>query len=176
MEGTLRRFVVTLGVRRLTDVDYEALRDIRLEGLSRHPDAFSAEFEVEEAMSREQWLSRLTTAVTLGGFIDGKLAGMVVLAKPASKKIRHTGEIYAMYVRVAARGTGLSDALIEAVIDLAVDDVEQLKLTVNAQNTRAIRLYERHGFRAIGKYPNSLRVGGRSYEELIMFRAVSSSD
>lgn len=176
MEGPFRRFVVTLSVRQLTDADYESLREIRLEGLRLHPDAFSAELEVEEAMPREQWLSRLKTAVTLGGFIDGKLAGMVVLVKPASKKIRHTGEICAMYVRPDARSTGLAGALLEAAIDRAVNDVEQLKLTVNAENARAIRFYERHGFRTIGRYPNSLRVDGRTYEELMMFRPVSSSD
>lgn len=167
---------MTLSVRQLTDADYEALRDIRLEALRLHPDAFSAELEIEEAMSREQWLSRLASAVTLGGYIDGTLAGVVVLGRPASKKTRHTGELGAMYVRASARGTGLADALIEAAIDRAVNDVEQLKLTVNAENARAIKLYERHGFRTIGRYPNSLHVDGRSYEELIMFRAVSSSD
>jgi ribosomal protein S18 acetylase RimI-like enzyme len=176
MEDALRRFVVTLSVRQLADADYEALREIRLEALKLNPDAFSAELEVEEAMPREQWLSRMATAVTLGGFIDDKLMGVVVLGKPASKKIRHTGEIGAMYVRASARGTGLADALIEAAIDRAVNDVEQLKLTVNAENARAIKFYERHGFRTIGKYPNSLRVGDRNYDELIMFRGVSSSD
>jgi ribosomal protein S18 acetylase RimI-like enzyme len=176
MEDTLRRFVLTLSVRHLTGADFEALREIRLEALRLHPDAFSAELEIEEAMSREQWLSRMVTAVTLGGFVDDKLAGIVIFVKPVSKKTRHTGELGAMYVRSDRRGTGLADALIEAVIDRAVNEVEQLKLTVNAENGRAIKLYERHGFRTIGKYPNSLHVNGRSYEELIMFRSVSSSD
>ncbi len=75
-----------------------------------------------------------------------------------------------------ARGTGLADALVEAVIDEAVNKVEQIKLTVNAENPPAIKLYERHDFRTIGKYPNSLRVGDRTYEELIMLRPVSASD
>jgi ribosomal protein S18 acetylase RimI-like enzyme len=176
MEGAVRRFVLTLNVRLLTGADLEALREIRLEALRLHPDAFSAELEVEEAMSREQWLSRMVTAVTLGGFIKDKLSGIVIFGKPPSKKTQHTGELGAMYVRADARGTGLADALIEAVIDRAVKEVEQLKLTVNAENGRAIKVYERHGFRAIGKYPNSLHVNGRSYEELIMFRSVSSSD
>lgn len=167
---------MTLSVRQLTSADFEGLREIRLEALRLHPDAFSAELEIEEAMSREQWLSRMVTAVTLGGFVDGKLAGIVIFGKPVSKKTRHTGELGAMYVRSDRRGTGLADALIEAVIDRAVNEVEQLKLTVNAENGRAIRLYERHGFRTIGKYPNSLQVNGHSYEELIMFRSVSSSD
>lgn len=167
---------MTALVRRMSDADYEGLREIRLESLRLHPDCFSAELEVEEAFTREQWLSRLSSAVTFGGFADGAFNGVVVFAKPSSKKTRHTGELGAMYVRAAVRGTGLADALIDAVVDHAVNEVEQLKLTVNAENARAIKLYERHGFRTIGKYPNSLRVGDRNYEELIMFRAVSNSD
>ncbi len=176
LEGALRRLVLTSVVRRLVDADYESLREIRLEALCLHPEYFSAELEIEEAFTREQWLSRLASAATFGGFANGALDGVVVFVKPSSKKTRHTGELGAMYVRAAARGTGLSDALIEAIIGHAINEVEQLKLTVNAENARAIRFYERHGFRTIGKYPNSLRVGGRTYEELIMFRAVSNSD
>lgn len=167
---------MTFSVRRLNGEDFDALREIRLEALRLHPEAFSAELETEEAMSREQWLSRMKTAVLFGGFIGDGLAGTVVFGKPGSNKTRHTGELGAMYVRAAARGKGLSDALIGAVIDRALNEVEQIKLTVNAENSHAIKLYERHGFRIIGKYPNSLRVGGRSYDELIMLRAIFSSD
>jgi ribosomal protein S18 acetylase RimI-like enzyme len=174
MEDAVRGLLVT--VRRLNDADYDCMREIRLEALRLHPDCFSAELEVEEAFTREQWLSRLASAATFGGFTDNALNGIVIFAKPPSKKTRHTGELGAMYVRGVARGTGLADSLVEAIVDHAVNEVEQVKLTVNAENARAIRLYERHGFRTIGKYPNSLHVDGRSYEELIMFRAVSNSD
>ena len=79
-----------------------------------------------------------------------------------------------MYVREDHRGTGLADALVEAVIDHAIGLVEQLKLTVNAENPRAIALYERHGFRTVGRIPRSIRVGDRTYDELMMIRAVSA--
>ncbi|HEY1631211.1 MAG TPA: N-acetyltransferase [Rhizomicrobium sp.] len=167
-------------VRRLTEDDYEALREIRLEALRLHPENFGADLDYEESFGREQWLARLASAVTLGGFVDEKLAnelgGIVVFSKSPRKKIGHTGEIGAMYVRAPHRGSGLADALLEALIDHAVGAVEQLKLTVNMENVAAIKFYERHGFREIGRYPNSLRVGDRTYEELIMFRTVDASD
>jgi ribosomal protein S18 acetylase RimI-like enzyme len=165
-----------IAVRRLTEAAYESLREIRLEALRLHPENFGADLDYEESFDRERWLARLSTAVTFGGFVDGNLAGIVVFSKSPRRKIGHTGEIGAMYVRAAHRGSGLSDALLEALIDHAVGVVEQLKLTVNAENTSAIKFYERHGFREIGRYPNSLRVGDRTYEELIMFRPVNASD
>ena len=81
-----------------------------------------------------------------------------------------------MYVRKEARGAGMADQLIEAFIDHATKHVEQVALTVEAGNARAIRLYERHGFRTVGKMPRSILVDGIYYDELQMFRAVSASD
>ena len=167
---------MTISVRRLAEADAAAMRDIRLEGLRLHPECFGADLDVEEAMTAEDFARRMATGVTFGGFLDGNLAGIVVFVKPRSKKTGHTGDLGAMYVRKAARGTGLSDLLIETLIGHAVNEVEQIKLTVNADNPHAIRLYERHGFRAIGRWPNSLRIGGRTYDELVMLRTVSATD
>jgi ribosomal protein S18 acetylase RimI-like enzyme len=168
---------MTISVRRLDVPDVPALRDLRLESLRLHPECFGADLEAEEALSVDDMAARMRTGFSFGGFVDGELSGLVVFVKPNRRKTGHTGELGAMYVRAKARGTGLADALVEAVIDQAVKSgAEQIKLTVNAENPRAIRLYERHGFRTIGRYPNSIRVNGRTYEELIMLRTVSSTD
>jgi ribosomal protein S18 acetylase RimI-like enzyme len=81
-----------------------------------------------------------------------------------------------MYVRAAFRGKGVADALLEAVLDLAETCVEQVSLTVNAENPRAIRFYERHGFRRYGLVPRSLNIDGRFYDDVEMMRTVSASD
>ena len=155
-------------VRKLGPEDVPALREIRLQALRLHPEAFSADLDVEESFTLEQWGSRLAAATTFGGFVADKLAGTAVFAKACSKKRAHTGELGGLYVTPAARGTGLADALVRAVIELAATEVEQLSLTVNAENGSAIKLYERNGFRPIGCHPNSLRVNSRTYDELIM--------
>ena len=41
---------------------------------------------------------------------------------------------------------------------------------------RAVKFYERHGFRTVGRVPRAMRVGGRVFDELTMVRAVSESD
>jgi len=167
---------VTVTVRPFVADDVEALREIRLEALRLHPEAFCADLEQEEAMSKPQWLARLASAATLGGFSGAACEGMVVYSRPSVAKRAHTGELSAMYVREAARGSGLADALVRAVIEHAAGEVEQLKLTVNADNLRAVRLYERHGFRVCGRIPRTIRVGERTYDELVMLRTVSQSD
>jgi ribosomal protein S18 acetylase RimI-like enzyme len=176
VEGTLRGQRVSVEVRRLGADDYDALRALRLESLELHPELFAADLEQERAMTKEQWLARMATGATFGGFVDGKLSGMVVFARPSRPKLAHTGDVGAMYVRGTARGAGLADALLEALVDHAAREVEQIQLTVNAENARAIKFYERHGFRPIGRIPRSLHVGERYYDDLLMLRAVSSSD
>jgi RimJ/RimL family protein N-acetyltransferase len=165
-----------MSVRRLGPDDYDALRALRLEALTLYPANFAADPDQEAAMSKDEWLARLAGAATFGGFMGETLSGMVVFSRPSRPKLAHTGEIGAMYVRDGARGTGLAGALLEAALDHAATVVEQVQLTVNAENPRAIKFYERHGFRPIGRIPRSLHVGERYYDDLLMLRAVSLSD
>lgn len=80
-----------------------------------------------------------------------------------------------MYVRANAQGSGLADALMTALLKHAATVVEQVQLVVNAENARAIKFYQRHGFREIGRIPRSLHIGGRYYDDMLMFRSVSSA-
>ena len=108
---------MTISVRRLGVADVPALRELRLESLRLHPECFGADLEAEEAMSVEDMAARMHTGYSFGGFVDDVLSGLVVFVKPKNKKTGHTGDLGAMYVRANARGTGLGDALVEAVID-----------------------------------------------------------
>lgn len=164
-------------VRRLDpETEIEAMRAIRLEALRHHPEAFCADLKAEEAMTLAQWRARAATGVSFGAFKDDALAGIAVFTRPDRPKLAHTGDLSAMYVRAEYRSIGLADALIEAVIDHAIGLVEQIKLGVNAENPGAMALYERHGFRTVGRIPRAFRVDGKTYDEILMMRTVSASD
>jgi ribosomal protein S18 acetylase RimI-like enzyme len=165
---------MTNTVRLITPEDYDVFRALRLESLRLLPANFAADLAQEEASSKEDWLKRLASASSFGGFIDETLSGMVVFSRPSRPKLAHTGDIGAMYVRASAQGTGLADALMTALLQHATTVVEQVQLTVNAENARAIKFYRRHGFRQIGIIPRSLHVGDRYYDDMLMFRSVSS--
>lgn len=158
-----------IAIARLTDP--AAMREIRLEALRLHPEAFCADLESEEAMSLAEFAKRAENAVWLGGYADGLLAGTAVFSQSARKKRAQIGELGGMYVRAAHRRTGLADALVQAVIEHASGRVELLELGVNAENASAIALYVRHGFQEFGRRPRAIRVNGRDYDELLMIRA-----
>jgi ribosomal protein S18 acetylase RimI-like enzyme len=175
MEAAFQRRGMSIAVRMITPDDYDSFRALRLESLRLLPDCFAADPVQEEAMPKDQWLSRLASAASFGGFVDDTLSGMVVFSRPSRPKLAHTGDIGAMYVRSSAQGTGLADALMTTLLKHASTVVEQVQLTVNAENARAIKFYERHGFREIGRIPRSLHVDDRYYDDMLMFRSVSSA-
>jgi putative acetyltransferase len=67
-----------------------------------------------------------------------------------------SGEVRKMFLLPEARGRGVGRALLDAVLEAARDrGMEQLTLTTRRRFDRAIRLYERAGFRLAGSAPEA---------------------
>ena len=145
-------------------------REIRLEGLRLHPTAFSAAFEFEAAQPLAFFEARLSGGTTFGGFRGQELLGVVGFLPEAGVKRAHKGHLWGMYVRPAARGTGLARQLVEAVLEYAQDRVELVQLSVIAGNVPAQRLYVALGFVGYGVEERALKVEGRYYDEVHMAR------
>lgn len=158
-------------VRRLTAEDAEAYRALRLEGLSRHPEAFSAAYADDERRTLSAWRERLTGSAIFGAFRAESLVGTAGLYRDGAEKTRHKAVLVGVYVRDEARGGGLGRALVEAVIAEARGKAEQLLATVGADNEGARRLYEDLGFKTWGLRPRSLKIGERYVDEaeLVLF-------
>ena len=73
------------------------------------------------------------------------------------------------HVRKDARGTGASDAIMEALLSHARTKVRQLQLTVMADNARARAFYERHGFEVYAVEPQAVRQGDEFCDEASMW-------
>jgi ribosomal protein S18 acetylase RimI-like enzyme len=156
--------------------DIEMIRQVRLEALKNHPENFGADYDHEAGQPLEWWLRRMGGGTSFGVWIDGELAGLTVFARQTEKKHAHQGVIGAVYVRPQYRGRGVGDTLMKAALEEAEKHVEHVTLTVTESNAGAIRLYERNGFKVIGRMPASIRVDGKDHDELAMYRRVSSSD
>jgi ribosomal protein S18 acetylase RimI-like enzyme len=166
-----------LRIAKIEPSEAEALREIRLEAIRLNPTAFSRDLEVESAVPIEEWRKTLAERAWFVCKRDELWAGIALFARSShSGKTAHIGSLGSMYVRAAFRGQGAGALLVSTVLDYAAGEVEQIVLTVNAENTTAIALYERHGFRTYGRIPRSVRVGERYYDELEMFRPLSLSD
>ena len=159
-------------VIRLGPENAEALQNLRLEALTLHPTAFTADPDIESRLTLDDWRERIRRNAWFGGIAEGEFVGMVALLIEASKKVKHTGHLASMYVRANQRGTGLADRLMKALLAHAAEYVEQVMLTVEAGNMRAIKFYQRHGFGVIGRIPCSILVEGKYFDELQMLLTI----
>ena len=158
---------------RLAPDNAEALRDLRREALALHPTAFTGDPEMESRLTVDDWRERITRNAWFGGMVEDELVAMAVLFIEASTKVKHTGHLASMYVRKSKRATGLADNLMRAVLDHAADWVQQVILAIEAGNNQAIKFYERHGFRPVGKIPRAILVDGQYFDELQMFLSLA---
>jgi ribosomal protein S18 acetylase RimI-like enzyme len=145
-------------VKRLSREDAAAFREVRLDGLSKHPEAFGASLADEQKNEVSFFADRLDKGVVFGGYLNNRLSGVVGFFQEAAAKKQHKGLIWGMYVREDARGTGLASKLVDQVLDYAQPLVEQVHLTVVSSNEAARRLYERKGLVTYGVEPNALCV------------------
>jgi len=156
-------------IRRLAAEDVTAYREMRLEGLRNHPEAFGAAWEDEVDKPDSWWTARLESNAVFGGWIEtSSLLGVAGFYVPGTAKQRHKGVLWGMYVRPDARGTGLAAALLQRVIAQARPLVEEIRLTVMASNAAAHRLYSAAGFERYGLERRALKVGDDYYDDVLM--------
>ena len=106
---------------------------------------------------------------TLGGYINGALAGVVSFTRDGAdrEKLRHKGILFRMYVSEKFRGQGIAKKLIEELLNKAkkINDIEQINLTVIANNENAKTLYEKFGFKNFGTEANAIKWKGKYFTE-----------
>jgi GNAT superfamily N-acetyltransferase len=164
-------------VRETVPEDWQALRDIRLAALRDAPDAFGSTYEEQAAFGEADWRRRIANRGTFLAYLpevsapevsapegsapevsapEGSAAGI-----RASEPVGLVGgyqaapgviELVSMYVRPEARGRGVGEAMIEAVIGWSrARHATTVHLWVTETNKHACRLYERCGFSLTGE-------------------------
>lgn len=157
-------------IRRLDLSDAPAFRHVRLEHLKNHPAGAASAWEDEADQPLSWFEQRLAQNATFGGFLEegATLAGIAGLFVPPGRKMKHKGMLVGMYVAPAARGTGLSRALIDAVLTHARTVVEEVQLHVDPDNEAALRLYRATGFEEYGREPRELKIGDEYRDAVLM--------
>src|SRR5271156_200279 len=126
-----------LQIRRLERADAELYQSIRLEGLRCNPEAFGSTLEVESAKPLSWFSERLAGSEVLSAFHGAELVGVAGLLLRQGRKEAHKAWLWGMYVRPAARRIGVGRRLVEAIIELARQQVELLQLSVVSENDQA---------------------------------------
>jgi RimJ/RimL family protein N-acetyltransferase len=162
-------------IRPTREADAAAYRELRLEALRTHPEAFGADHAESLARPIERWQQNVRDGagsdlgVTYVAEAGGALAGMTGIYRDSGIKMRHRATIWGVYVRPEWRGAGIADVLIEACVGWARDlGLRLVTLSVVTTNAAAIRCYVRCGFSVYGMEPEVIYHDGVYYDELLM--------
>lgn len=155
-------------IRQLQGQEWVLWKEIRLESLKLHPEAFTSAYEEESLWVDENFKQNLIKNDIFGAFFNNKLVGVAGFFIVERKKLEHRGLLFAFYIKKESRGQGVADQLIKEIIQHARQRVLQLHCSANAENEGALKLYQKHGFQIYGTVPRSLKVGETFYDEHLM--------
>lgn len=146
--------------RKLEVADSILYRNIRLKCLQTFPDNFGSTFEEEskiEKLKFEVFLKEENADNFMFGAFDGeKLIGICGFSRELRAKTEHRGEIVQMFVDPQYTSKNIGFELLQKTIEKAFKNaaIEQIVLSVVAENKAANRLYEKLGFIEYGLLKN----------------------
>lgn len=113
-------------------------------------------------------------SVFLVGYLGKELACSANFAAPQKARLAHNCEM-GITVKKKFWHLGAASSLLTDLIEFAEKDLvlRTMHLGVYENNTRAIRLYEKFGFREVGRHKDFFRVGDSFFDEILMDRDVS---
>ena len=107
--------------------------------------------------------------------VDGEIIGTASLNR-RSNRMSHRG-VFGISLKKAWWGRGAASALMEAILVFAKEnDFEQLNLEVRSDNARAIRLYEKYGFRKLCTFPHLFKINGEYVDFDLMNLELNTAD
>ena len=168
-------------IRAVRESDVEVFRQLRLEALRSHPEAFGSDHDESAALPTSHWLERIRQADGNGNGLTcvaesdaGALVGMTGVVRDTGIKVAHNAFVWGVYVQPDWRGLGIGRELLNTCIKWAADrSVLFIRLAAVTTNTRAIQCYARAGFETYGLQPQVIRANGRVYDELLMCKRLS---
>ncbi|MHB8641947.1 MAG: GNAT family N-acetyltransferase [Gaiellaceae bacterium] len=137
-------------IRRLDSDDWETLRELRLRALADAPNAFLQTLAEARNFPEERWRERADASDGQATFVfdDGGMVACFVSDDP------DTVFLVAMWVAPEQRGSGAARELVDAVVSWAREGrAARVLLSVERDNARAARFYEKCGFVELDEMP-----------------------
>jgi ribosomal protein S18 acetylase RimI-like enzyme len=159
-----------LQIVELEPADVTRFLAFRKEAFSEAPCTFRFAAKDDAELDVGQWRDRLLRGYVVAVIKNDEWLGMGGFSRFSGTKLSHKGLIWGMYVIPAARGTGVADRVLKALLTQAGSCVRQVQLTVMADNARARAFYIRHRFELYGIEPASVRRGESYADEALMWR------
>lgn len=165
-------------IGKLSTLDWQEYKALRLRALKEDPQAFGASYQTNLAYPDTEWKRRLENASKgetnwlLFAKDNDKLVGMI--GAFIEDGDIDTATIFSVYVPIEERGKGISNELMDSILkELSQKSIlRKVKLMVNKDQTAAVGLYKKFGFRETGI--QHFKMGnGEFADELMMEKPLS---
>ena len=157
-------------IKQLTGKDAELYKAIRLEMIDKHPDAFGGTVEELELLDLSILGMHMEHDLVFGAFDGEDMIATAACNLNDSPKIWHMATLYCVYVREGHQGQGVTSRLFKTIFEALPGYVEQIKLSVAANNEPAINAYEKLGFERYGTEPRVIKWQDRYYDLILMMK------
>ena len=152
-----------LGVDELND-----FRKIRLSALAKAPVMFGSTYDVEIVKPLSFFQSCLSNSTIFGVYHKDRIIGLAALIQESGIKLAHKAVLSSVFIEPEFQSQGIATALLRAVIAYSQAQVEQVLLTVAADNQSAIKLYQKMRFEVYGVEKKALKNNNEYTDELLM--------
>lgn len=155
--------------------DWLLLKDIRLLALAKSKESFGANIETEKAKNQIYWQERLQdqNLKFLFAHINDEIVGMLCIKLNTYPYMNHTAELTQVFVKEEWRSRGVFSELIRKASLLANDlNLVKVSLGVFSENTKAIKAYEKNGFKIMGKFQKDFFRDNRFYDTIYMEKII----
>lgn len=143
------------------------------ENLSFGAEGVSLDLEAEQDHLRMQFES--TDNVQYLAKVKDEIIGTASLNRK-HKRMSHR-RVFGISLKKAWWGCGAASALMEAILAFAKENgFEQLNLEARSDNARAIRLYEKYGFRKLCTFPHFFKINGEYVDFDLMNLELNTAD
>lgn len=138
--------------------------------LSENPNIFFSYscVEDERRLTNTDIQKRLEQQTFLGAFHDEILVGMFGFRLFEVTKLSHRGMLFDMYVHPNHQNSGIANRLLDAMLEIAKQQVIQVHVSLSRMDKKNFNFYRRYGFKSMATHPRSLNIGEEFYDELIM--------
>lgn len=154
---------MTITIERAVPEDAEAIIEyLKVIGGETDNLTFGSEglpISVEDEIRYIETRRNSTSSVMYLAKRDGKIIGNASFDGMLSQRMKHRGELGISVIK-AEWGNGVGSMLMEKIIDFVKNEAhgEIISLEVRSDNTRAIKLYEKYGFRKIGHFEGFFKI------------------
>jgi L-amino acid N-acyltransferase YncA len=143
-------------LRDMTESDWPRVAEIWAEGIATG----IATFETEPP----SWASFDASRRPEGRIVaenEGSVVGWAALSPVSSRPCYEGVAENSVYVAAEARGLGVGTALMQALVEVAVDaGIWTIQTSVFPENTASLALHERAGFRVVGRRERIAQLDG----------------